>query len=95
MCFWLKIEDQVLLIKEWEVINNSFDLFHTDIPPPYEEAIKIKSIDNTMNNSSHPSSLVPIHSISLSVDQAATISNTSGEIPNRKRNTPSLPSQPS
>ncbi len=77
------------------MINNSFDLFHTDIPPPYEEAIKIKSIDNTMNNSSHPSSLVPIHSISLSVDQAATISNTSGEIPNRKRNTPSLPSQPS
>jgi len=64
-----------------------------DIPPPYEEAIKIKSTNNTMNNSSHQSSPVPIHSISLSVDQAAaTTTITSGEMPNRKRPAPSPPS---
>jgi len=74
-------------------------VFHlTDIPPPYEEAIKIKSVNDTTNNSSHQPSLVPIHSISLSVDQAATAAsatNTSGEIPNRKRTAPILPSQSS
>ena len=72
--------------------------FYTDIPPPYDEAVKIKTIDNIMNTSSqHPSS-APIHSISLSVDQAdaaaiATSNNTSGEHPNRKRTAPSFLSQ--
>ncbi len=77
------------------MINNSFELsFYAEIPPPYEEAIKIKSTNNTMNNSSHQSSPVPIHSISLAVDQAATAAATtitSGEMPNRKRPAPSPP----
>jgi hypothetical protein len=73
-------------------------IFHPiDIPPPYEEAIKIQSINNTTNDSSHRSSLVPIHSISLTVDQAtaAAATNTSEELPGRKRTAPSLPPQSS
>ncbi|CAF0733849.1 unnamed protein product [Rotaria sp. Silwood1] len=59
-----------------------------DIPPSYEEAINVKSINDTMNYSSHNSSNVPIHSISLIVDQtenAAATNYTNEEIPNRKR----------
>ncbi|CAF2468913.1 unnamed protein product [Rotaria sp. Silwood2] len=59
-----------------------------DVPPSYEEAINVKSINGTTNYSSHDSSTVPIHSISLAVDQAenATTTNfTNQEIPNRKR----------
>ncbi|UJR33863.1 hypothetical protein I4U23_021284 [Adineta vaga] len=69
-----------------------------DIPPPYEEAIKIKSSTVNTNNSSHPFSPTPtpIHSISLSVDQATaaaaavlpTTTTTSEQIPNHKRNAP-------
>jgi hypothetical protein len=81
------------------MINNSFVFFsYADIPPPYEEAIKIQSINNTTNDSSHRSSLVPIHSISLTVDQAtaaAAATNTSEELPSRKRTAPSLPPQSS
>jgi hypothetical protein len=70
-------------------------LFYVDIPPPYEEAIKIKSANDITNSSSHHISSVPIHSISLSVDQAAaaSASTTSRVIPNRKRTAPSPPSQ--
>ena len=71
-------------------------MFYVDIPPPYEEAVKIKSSNDITNSSSHPNSSVPIHSISLSVDQAAaaaSVSPTSREIPNRKRTAPSPPSQ--
>ncbi len=75
------------------MIDNSFDFFYTDIPPPYEEAIKIKSTNDTTNNSSQHSSSTPIHSISLSVDRAAaaTTATTSVEMPNRKRTAPSSP----
>ncbi len=76
------------------MIDNSFRFFYTDIPPPYEEAIKIKSTNDTTNNSSQHSSSTPIHSISLSVDRAAaatTTATTSVEMPNRKRTAPSSP----
>ncbi|CAF1214259.1 unnamed protein product [Rotaria sordida] len=59
-----------------------------DIPPSYEEVINIKSINDTTNYSSHDSSTVPIHSISLAVDQAESATSTNfinEEIPNRKR----------
>ncbi|UJR13456.1 hypothetical protein I4U23_000470 [Adineta vaga] len=54
---------------------------HIEIPPPYEEAIKIKSSSPTNANSSQSSSSpIPINSISLSVDQATNASSTSQEI---------------
>ncbi len=71
------------------MIDNSSGFFYADIPPPYEEAIKIKSTNDTTNNSSQHSSSTPIHSISLSVDRAAA--TTSVEMPNRKRTAPSSP----
>jgi len=74
------------------VIDNSFGFFYADIPPPYEEAIKIKSTNDTTNNSSQHSLSTPIHSISLSVDRAAA-ATTSVEMPNRKRTAPSSPPQ--
>ncbi|CAF1022106.1 unnamed protein product [Adineta ricciae] len=64
-------------------------LHFIDIPPPYDEAIKIKSSNHLLNNSSQYFSPTPIHSISLAVDQAeaaATIlptTITSEQIPNR------------
>jgi hypothetical protein len=42
-----------------------------EIPPPYDEAIKIKSND-LANDQQQASSPLPIHSISLSIDQATT-----------------------
>lgn len=63
-----------------------------EIPPPYEEAIKPKSNEDMMNNASQHSSSMPIHSISLAVDQstaAATAHPTSEEPSNRKRLAPS------
>ena len=42
--------------------NNRF-LLILEIPPPYEEAIKIKSDKNSSQN--------PVRSISLSIDQGA------------------------
>lgn len=73
-----------------------FLLIHADIPPPYEEAIKVQSTHNTMNDSSHQTTLEPIHSISLIVDQATAVGcnqTTSEGLPNRKRTAPILPSQ--
>ncbi|CAF4792933.1 unnamed protein product [Rotaria sp. Silwood2] len=57
-----------------------------EIPPPYEEAIKIKSVNSSNDNSSQQTSLIPIHSISLSVDQTTNISiTTSNEIFNQQQ----------
>ncbi|CAF1197973.1 unnamed protein product [Adineta ricciae] len=61
---------------------------HTEIPPPYEEAIKAKSSDQ--ESSPLSSSPIPIHSISLSVDRAANVSST----PKMKRHVNSSPDQP-
>lgn len=69
---------------------------HADIPPPYEEAIKVQSTNNTTNDSSHRTTLEPIHSISLTVDQATATGSTlttSEGLPNRKRTAPVLPYQ--
>lgn len=73
-----------------------------DIPPSYEEAIKIKPV----NNPSQSSMSAPIHSISLAVDQAqavatmttnnnnTTTTTTFGELSsNRKLNTSNNQSQ--
>jgi len=54
--------------------------FFSEIPPTYDEAIKIKSVDI---GTSPQSSSIPIHSISLSIDQATN----STTIPNRKQST--------
>ncbi len=43
--------------------NLIIDFLILEIPPPYEEAIKIKSDNNSSQN--------PIRSISLSIDQGA------------------------
>ncbi|CAF0778065.1 unnamed protein product [Adineta steineri] len=68
-------------------------LHQIDIPPPYEEAIKIEPPNDTTNNSSHDVSSTPIHSISYSVDQAAAMPSRSEEMPNQKRTTSNLSSQ--
>ncbi|CAF5037772.1 unnamed protein product, partial [Rotaria sp. Silwood1] len=47
-----------------------------EIPPPYDEAIKIKSINTSNDNSNQQLSSIPIHSISLSVDQTINATTT-------------------
>ncbi|CAF3348535.1 unnamed protein product [Rotaria socialis] len=67
-----------------------------DIPPSYEEAINNKAANDTMNYSSHELSSMPIHSISLLVDQAEDTSAnnvTTGTIPNQKRTSLNSPAQ--
>ncbi|CAF3865270.1 unnamed protein product [Rotaria sp. Silwood1] len=56
------------------------------IPPPYDEAIKIKSINTSNDNSNQQLSSIPIHSISLSVDQTINATTTiSNEIVNQQQ----------
>ncbi|CAF1256611.1 unnamed protein product [Rotaria sp. Silwood1] len=57
-----------------------------EIPPPYDEAIKIKSINTSNDNSNQQLSSIPIHSISLSVDQTINATTTiSNEIVNQQQ----------
>lgn len=73
-------------------MNNLF--YYIDIPPSYEEAITNKPTTDATNYSSHEFSSIPIHSISLLVDQAETPAGTTSNnnnnvttdiLPNRKR----------
>ena len=56
---------------EMQLVTVRFHL--SEVLPPYEEAIKSDSMASTSNNSNHLASATPIHSISLSVDQAESV----------------------